>query len=554
MQTLFCSNDNNIKPELVQYINGHGWYNTWIENKLQQMRNPSRIQTESPKEYNIYSDGSKKEETVAGGIWIVEKEETLSSFKVAATDINDAEAIALTYACLIPEPGSKVTIYVDNLNEYRKANKILKGKMSAKNWSKDGNIATTMLMEEVIQIQLRRNVKINIIKVKAHTGVEGNERADQHAKYGLVSDFTLYTDKDKQQRKSEYYLTEDNGRVINNLFKKNIKEMHERSRKNEENEEKNRERLFYKIKEERYDTRWSYMHTESLNWKESWFRLIYRIRENNLPNAVEMFSRNDKNFKDTICKACRQGEETNEHIFLECTAYEDLRKKLHNKVFRLLAVQLHDDKIENKIENWFNLKGSQNNKIDKLAGMAGYLPLKVTKYIYDKSKDKDKGDELIRSILEVIVETTHNIWKERNKLWKKIQYLINKETKRLLQKMARRHKKRREGKIEQKQENKKKKKKTKRITTPEEISNDILQKRNEMRKILKKNKKNKHKPHINKDNDSNNNNKNKKEQESNNKGHTYCLRNSTIESRKRTIDLEDPTQKGEPSSKKRKKG
>jgi len=393
------------------------------------------------KEYNIYTDGSKKENILAGGIWSIHLNGVVENFRLSKnTDINDAELFAAAYTCILPDSNSTINLFIDNQNTCSIIKKILQNKLDSQFWKKCGNIQTTKILQEIIKARRQNhNVKITVTKVKAHDGIEGNEKADKNTKEGLKSKTYLITEYDENRYDEEVplHLKQEN-KTINNRFRKTIKSEHEKLRKKEEQKEKNKKIMYQKIDTTKYDERWSNLHTSSLDWSEKRFRLVFRIRENNLPNVTEMKKRNDKLFKSNLCKVYNEGKESNTHIFVECKAYHKIRHKMVTKVNKELKTVIKNRPNLGTL-NWFYCR-QKNNKKEKyncLAGMTGFIP-KETVQTVKAQYGLEAAEKKLRKIQDVILTHTELIWTERNKRWKKILQGMNKETRKKIKRLKRR--------------------------------------------------------------------------------------------------------------------
>ncbi len=133
----------------------------------------NKIFNEEVKEYNLYTDGSKKDDIIGRSFWLKE-DGFCKFFRISSkVDINNAEIIS-TYVCMILDINALVNIYIDNENAFTYAKKINENKFKNKDWKNVGNIQA---------------LKLLYIKVKAHFGIEGNEKADKLAKKSLNSEF-----------------------------------------------------------------------------------------------------------------------------------------------------------------------------------------------------------------------------------------------------------------------------------------------------------------------------------------------------------------------------
>jgi ribonuclease HI len=136
----------------------------------------------------IYTDGSLEhfqyQKAFMGiGIWFTNGTEECS---VQAQIRNNpsstrAELAAILLAIAITPPKKKVKIYTDSANVITAMSK-----NSRKEEQKGSNIIIKSLIEQVTK---EKNLEIEVIKVKAHSGIPGNEKADKLAKIEEPNNF-----------------------------------------------------------------------------------------------------------------------------------------------------------------------------------------------------------------------------------------------------------------------------------------------------------------------------------------------------------------------------
>ena len=181
--------DEKIIKELVKTKR----YKRELIKKLEENRKARNQGILEEQEYEYYTDGSlinentgeEIEKTRIGTAWIQTKgPEIGQNFGCGVQDwpsSSRAEATAILTALLVTPRESKVIIATDSMNcvtTHRKLSRV-DPKLSHKRWLK---IKNWSIWSNIIEIIKKKELNVKLKKVKAHSGEENNERADQLAK------------------------------------------------------------------------------------------------------------------------------------------------------------------------------------------------------------------------------------------------------------------------------------------------------------------------------------------------------------------------------------
>jgi ribonuclease HI len=152
------------------------------------------------KDYTFYTDGSllqkhQSSQIDMGLAWIqVENENSnqiISSFKASNygwPSSTKAEVLAIYTALLAVVADSHVKIYTDSAVAISQYNSF----KNTRSERKKGKINQKNIWEVIFGLIKKYNLKVELFKVQAHTGIWGNEKADILAKEG-VDDFRILT-------------------------------------------------------------------------------------------------------------------------------------------------------------------------------------------------------------------------------------------------------------------------------------------------------------------------------------------------------------------------
>ena len=308
----------------------------WIQTEIHKKQlialykdNKKEEDQESPEKYEFYTDGSLKdrgsEDSKMGSAWLQTAGPKLgSTFQNSITDwpsSSKAEATAILTALLTVPENREVEIFTDSqasidtfIRLQNPHPKFTKRKMlKIKNWS----IWTKI--KETIQ---GKGLKVQLAKVKAHSGNYLNEKADQLAKEALSKPLLRFTD---HEAGSIWAQPKWNEATIDMSVREFIKELNKKkvnfkwTRLN-----RNNKLLFKEIQEEgkfEWEAIWSdkagkKFKTTPLDSQKKAFWV--KLAQNELPTLDKLAIRKPKIYGSLkSCPVCNREEETLEHLF-EC--------------------------------------------------------------------------------------------------------------------------------------------------------------------------------------------------------------------------------------------
>ncbi len=384
------------------------------------------------KKWEIYTDGSETGGKAGLGIWNEERMGMRFNARVFGEQTAyEGELQAIIYATCNSIEGSENIIKIDNSSVRNLGEKINeKEKLDLR---KVPNPEITRLIREIIKQKKKHGTKFKFEKVKAHSGIEGNEEADKMAKRGREKELTYIVDEDMEEymNKIEWKV---NGKKIVSNCRKEIKK--DNMRKREESGKTDRNGEWKRFNNIEVDER-SRNIMKNKKIKKNTFEFLVKARTGMLPHAKNLMERKIENIWTNGCPVCGEVEDT-EHILIKCKEYEEMREKIQERVRKYIGkiTGMNKEEIVENIPIWFRENKNENSaKLDKLAGMLGYIPKQLRNEISKRKKGKNrKGTEeegkeknkidkrigkTIRNIQRMIVEGAWKIWKERNEMWKR---------------------------------------------------------------------------------------------------------------------------------------
>lgn len=244
-------------------------------------------------------------------IW---KEFSASNFGWSSS--TKAEITAVYSALLVTTTNANVKIYTDSANTITQYNSFKNEKSPRRRMKINQHIT----WEAIFYIIKKYKLSVEIIKVKAHDGNEGNDKADILAKKGLDEDRLLFRDIgiENNFRLSWY------GTIVENNNRKFVKELNIIRR------ELNEIKLKRFDEHKNIDKRLSYKILNTNKSNESKNRKFLTMKENKaknfkfkkmldeLPTLEKLKIRNPKVYKkETLCVLCNKKIETLPHLW-EC--------------------------------------------------------------------------------------------------------------------------------------------------------------------------------------------------------------------------------------------
>lgn len=391
------------------------------------------------KTVNIYSDGSADKEKAGSGIWSEDVPGLKKSFRVLGEQTAyNGELQAAIFAVHNSIPNTDSNLYIDNSSVVKLGQKIQT--YNIKDWKTNPDPPLSRLLLDVIEKKKENhNSLTKFIKIKGHSGVLGNEKADKRAKIGREKAET-YLDKIDLipflNELSIYYKDKE----VKSNYRKEIKKIHfsqiEASTKMDGN------KLWNTLQNTDHKEAASNNFLRNKKIRKGVVITLLKARTDLLPHAKQMFERKFSNIPNPNCPWCENTVEDTEHIMLHCNRYEKQRNEIRNRIIELIKVKngknYNTETIEKTFPIWFSNedrttrtlnKFPEIKEFNKLAGILGYIPNGMEKVIHEfiqhkKEKGKEKQyRKMIANILKrmhkIVIEGVHEIWITRNKEWDK---------------------------------------------------------------------------------------------------------------------------------------
>ena len=131
-------------------------------------------------DYNVYTDGSKKDDHVGAGVYILHKDNPIASHKVRLPDeatVYQAEMMAIKQAAIIlstMEGLTTIKFFVDS--------------QAALRTFQADFIKSKLALQTIHELNKIQHTQMVFVWTKAHVGTHGNEEADKLAKEGTLLD------------------------------------------------------------------------------------------------------------------------------------------------------------------------------------------------------------------------------------------------------------------------------------------------------------------------------------------------------------------------------
>jgi len=188
--------------------------------------------------------------------------------------------------------------------------------------------AMTKLLKKIMKTKKDKGAEIEIIKMKGHSGIEGNKQADKRAKRGAQLETTYFTEKDLEQYQNIIDLQTEDKRIKSN-YRKTLKQFHENKITQEAKTDRNE--IWRELNKGNWNIKLSHEFIQKKQTRKVVARTIIKARTDTLPNAVNMVQRNCENITSENCPMCEKKENTR-HILLECKTYERIRVDIEEQI------------------------------------------------------------------------------------------------------------------------------------------------------------------------------------------------------------------------------
>jgi ribonuclease HI len=396
------------------------------------------------KQIHIYTDGSLKED---------QNSTKILGYALVQIDINNviisklkgrtdnwasstrAELMAILEALLISPEKSEVNIFTDSMAGIQAVEKVKKNTMlKAREWLKKNNTAILKAINQAIETKLLRVV---MHKVKAHSGISGNEIADLEAKKGLLEANIVKVQ--HIQTKAAAFSIFWRGIEIESPIRKFIKKLNNSRHKAEwvfirggnDSIHGNREsRMCWKVFK-RLISKYRKKQGSSLEENSRWIFILKCINRM-LPTLEKRNYFRPDLYTNSICPRCNKKEETFEHL-LECVADKEKWTKVNTEVqAKLEEVFLAKDisrNLRKKVISILFPSEAENLSIRRQETSRGLIPKKVVEEISLLGISSKKTRAIVEAYTEAWIEKFRVlIWKNRCKeitQWEKIKGISN---------------------------------------------------------------------------------------------------------------------------------
>ncbi len=375
-------------------------------------------------EFEIYTDGSESNGKAGLGVWTKNRKDMKFSGKVFGNQTSyEGEIQATVYAVCNACEGGKNVVLIDNESVRNLNQKLNEGKYT--NLEKCPNPEMARLLSNLLEKKKELQTKFQFVKVKGHSGIEGNEKADKLAKKGREREITYLTEEDMTEYVNKIEIKWGEKKISSNCrkeVKKHDMEIIHIEAQNDRNEEW---RNFINIEKDEKETN-KIMKDRKI--KKNIFEFIFKGRTGMLPHAKNLLNRGTENIWTSGCPNCGKIEDT-KHILVDCGAYEKERDRIEEKVVGALERGLgrKREEIKREIPGWFRKKeGDDREDFECVAGMLGGIPKALKRKIKELLKEKiiderkraRKTSRIMNRVRRTIVEGAWIIWKKRNEVWK----------------------------------------------------------------------------------------------------------------------------------------
>jgi len=301
-----------------------------------------------------------------------------TQFRVLGTqDSYNGELQALMYAVTNWPRQTKGQIKIDNAAVVQLGQTA--GEWGVRELRRCPQPALTRMYQEIKATkQARDGAEIEIIKVKGHSGIEGNERADKKAKKGTTTEQTYWNDEDIQpyQNKMDIHNSQT---TIQSNYRQQLKNIHLGKREAEAKQDRNE--TWKKMNQGTYNKTISHEFLKNKHISKGVVKTIIKARTDMLPHAKNMVERKCQNVQKENCPMCGQVEDT-QHIMIDCKYYDKIRQKTEEEVYETIQKRVGGEvtqiRLRLKLPNWFNRQGVMvDQTMTLLHGALGYIPGKA---------------------------------------------------------------------------------------------------------------------------------------------------------------------------------
>ncbi|MBS3168446.1 hypothetical protein J4216_04930 [Candidatus Woesearchaeota archaeon] len=297
---------------------------------------------------------------------------------------------------------TKARIFTDSTSSIYTIRNLL-NKNSTKR--KLANLPGFSLANAIIQQAKKKDYGIEIVYVKAHIGIAGNEIVDRLAKLGSEKDYF-------SQGHSEFH-TKSCLILDKNISEGNVRKKIWQKLMIEKNEKCNS--IITNNLEIRNE---SFLFLEKMNWTQNHvFNFLVKARANVLPTFEILAKRNKKVIEEQFsnqldkpnnhCIKCNEIEDL-EHIICKCKNYDEIRRKNDEVLVEEIQKRCKKEKIwinENQIKN-IQFK---NEKMRRL----GFINPEIKKKLESIGATEKLIKDIINEIHNQNINSSYEIWIKR---------------------------------------------------------------------------------------------------------------------------------------------
>ena len=342
-----------------------------------------------------------------------------------------AEIMAILITLTILPTAATATIYTDSQNAIHSINTLKNIKQI---WKSSANPLITQLCIETIN---KYKLKITTTKIKAHTGILGNEKADQLAKISYPQNppfkrIILPNNSHRTQRQA--ILTWKNN-ILDIPINKFLKTY-------------TNSKWLSIWRTQNYNIQWlNQINPTTIDWINTWKNIHpskitnnitnysdhntrifnHKLINDELPTLTNLHKRKPNIYKQNTCPQCTQ-EENTIHIF---QAHGN-DQKIYNRYIQQLAAQTScrskKKQTKNLIEHFKKNFPINNTNITHI--IKGTIPHKITQSITEITENKNTTNIILKITLNNTRKTMKEIWKlrcEQTLKWEKENKITRKD-------------------------------------------------------------------------------------------------------------------------------
>lgn len=383
----------------------------------------------------VFTDGSAINRTTCpqagAGVFFKEGSDANKSFQVSGKQDNyNAELQAIEYAVAVTPFQYHVLVYSDSESSINAIS-------SAQSWNETqwkaaANRSVLRRILRVIQWRNDHQFTTTIKYVPAHTGIIGNEAADQLAKIGCH--LSTINTKPVQTQSPPVSISHKSEEIDANI-NRSIKDIsYELTLNKAKNLPKRgrwyrlqiNDRLSNKIFENHTlrSTKLKNFLTKARQELLAGRNQVYKYYNNTTPTSKKDI-RNKAIYSNTTCLLCHQADETTIHIICECPNNKYYQEDATTQITQM--IQNHTDNNVSNFPLWFHNNNTPQrinrdyspklhtlSQFDKTAGTLGFIPSALIPALVEFGMPKNKAHQTAIIAHHILVESIYQTYKARN--------------------------------------------------------------------------------------------------------------------------------------------